>query len=145
MTFKHILIPTDGSELSLRAINAGVSLASEGQAKVTGLYVDDSSATYTIESNPRDYGRKLDEARSLAKQYLAQVEMAASAAGVDCDICYESQTMSVPDAIASLVREKGCDLVVMGTHGRRGLAAIFNPSNATAVARRVVVPVMMVH
>lgn len=144
MPFKHILIPTDGSELSQRAIATGVALAAEEHAKVSGLYVNQTLTGY-IEVNPHQFERELKAARNAAREHLRQVEQAARAAGVDCDTYFEDGVTSVPAAIAHVAQQKACDLVVMGTHGRHGFAAVLQPSNAKAVAKQVDVPVLVVH
>ena len=145
MTFKHILIPTDGSEVSRRAIATGVSLAAEEHAKVTGVYVGDIPSLATIETNPQQFAREMAQARTTARQNLGQVERAAREAGVECETYFDEENRSVPDAIAHITRQSHCDLVVMGTNGRRGLAALLNPSNAKAVAKHLEIPVLVVH
>ena len=145
MTFKHILIPTDGSEVSRRAIATGVTLAAEEHAKVTGLYVAGTPALATIETSPRQFEREMAQARTTAQRYLGEVEQAAREAGIDCETYFDEENRSVPDAIARITRQNHCDLVVMGTNGRRGLAALLNPSNAKAVAKHLEIPVLVVH
>ncbi len=145
MPFKHILIPTDGSELSRRAIATAVTLAAEEHAKVTGLYVGDIMCLATVETNPRQIMREMAQARTTAQRNLGEVEQAARAAGVDCETYFEEENRSVPDAIAHITQQRKCDLVVMGTNGRHGLAAMLKPSNATAVAKYLAVPVLVVH
>ena len=85
------------------------------------------------------------QARTTARQNLGQVERAAREAGVECETYFDEENRSVPDAIAYITRQSHCDLVVMGTNGRRGLAALLNPSNAKAVAKHLEIPVLVVH
>ena len=79
------------------------------------------------------------------RRNLGEVEQAARAAGVDCETYFEEENRSVPDAIAHITQQKKCDLVVMGTNGRHGLAAMLKPSNAKAVAKYLAVPILVVH
>ncbi len=145
MTFKHILIPTDGSEASQRAIATGVALAAEEHAKVTGLYVTGIASLATIEISLHQFQRELAQTQMTAQRNLGEIEQAAREAGVECQTYCDDEHRSVPDAIARITQQSHCDLVVMGTNGRRGLAALLNPSNAKAVARHVEVPVLVVH
>jgi nucleotide-binding universal stress UspA family protein len=145
MPFKHILIPTDGSEVSRRAIAMGVGLAADENAKVTGLYVGETPLLVSIESNPRQFQRELEQAKTVARQYLGEVEQAAKEAGVQCETVYDDENRSVPDAIARITESRHCDLVVMGTYGRHGLTAILGTSHVKAVAKHLDIPVLVVH
>jgi nucleotide-binding universal stress UspA family protein len=145
MTFKHILIPTDGSEVSRRAIAMGVGLAADEHAKVTGLYVGEMPILVTIESRPRQFARELEQARAAALRFLGEVEQAAKEAGVQCETYFDDEYRSVPDAIARITESSRCDLVVMGTHERRGFAALLHASNVKAVAKHLEIPVLVVH
>ena len=143
--YKHILVPTDGSALSRRAIATAVTLAAEEHAKVTGLYVADIMSLATVETNPRQLARDMAQAQSTARWNLGEVEQAARAAGVECETFFEEENRSVPDAIAHITEQRQCDLVVMGTNARHGLAAMLRPSNAKEVAKYLSVPVLVVH
>lgn len=145
MTFKHILIPTDGTDLSQRAIATAVSLAAEEHAKITGLHVNGSLAIGAIETNPWQFARELSQTRETAAVVLRQVEQAAAAAGVDCETYFEDGFSSIPAAIAHVAQQRSCDLVVMGTLARHGIAAMLQPSKAKAVAKQVEVPILVVH
>ncbi len=95
--------------------------------------------------DPRQLAREMEQARTTARRNPGEVEQAARAAGVDCETYFEEENQSVPDAIAHFTQQKKCDLVVMGTNGRHGLAAMLKPSNAKAVAKYLAVPVLVVH
>ncbi len=122
-----------------------VTLAADEHAKVTGLYVADSPSLATIETNPRQLVREMEQARIVALQHLGQIEEAARDAGVECETYFDQENHSVPDAIAHLALRKHCDLVVMGTNRRRGLAGLMKPSNTKAVAKHLALPVLVVH
>ncbi len=146
MSFKHILIPTDGTELSRSAIAAGIALAAEHGAKVTGLYVGVGEFPGLLaEGGPFQVEQAFAAARTTAREYLSEIEQAASDAEVRCETYFEEAGRSIAEAVAHQVRTRGCDLVVMATHGRHGLAAVFNPSYTKRVVSHTEIPIMVVH
>src|SRR5437763_4368565 len=122
--FKHILIPTDGSDLSRKAILYGVQLAKESGAKVTGLTVADPYRPAAADSVfvPLDEGDYEEQSRVLSEKAMEQVRMAAQAAGVPCETIRETHEQPYR-AIIDAARAHGCDLIVMASHGRRGISA----------------------
>lgn len=120
--YKHILLPTDGSDLSLNAVDAGIALAAKIGAKVFGLHVAAPfpalaymTEVVTISASAYD-----EEAATRAERYLAEVAERAKSAGVDCDTHYTFDEHPAK-VICEIAREHDCDLIVMGSHGRRGL------------------------
>ena len=122
--FKHILIPTDGSVLSRNAAVAGVKLARALGARVTGLFAAPPATPLVYRDFlPVGYGKPQDNAaliKRAAQRHLEVIGRAAKAAGVRCE------TVSViddfpADAILSQAKKRGCDLIFMASHGRRGL------------------------
>ena len=124
MTYRSILVATDGSARSRRAIATAVGLAAIFGARVTSLYV-------VPEGVPTAFsGGKLYASRLLAPQYqaalraaaekaLGDAERAARAAGVPCSSV--RTTARAPwEAIVRAARARKCDLIVMATHGKRG-------------------------
>jgi nucleotide-binding universal stress UspA family protein len=89
--FKHILIPTDGSDLSRKAILYGVQLAKESGAKVTGLTVAEPYRAAAMDAVlvPVDEGDYEEQSRVLSEKAMEQVKMAAQAAGVPCETIRE--------------------------------------------------------
>ena len=89
--FKHILVPTDGSDLSRKAILYGVQLAKESGGKVTGLTVAEPYRIATMDTVliPVDEGDYEEQSRLLSEKATAQVRMAADAAGVPCETIRE--------------------------------------------------------
>ncbi|MFB6184632.1 MAG: universal stress protein [Haloarculaceae archaeon] len=138
--YRHILIPTDGSDRARKAINEAVSLADLTGATVHGLYVVDT----------RDYNT-LPESKwlSLQDEFEAEGEAAtevvrseADAAGVDVET---SIVRGVPhEAILDYVTDNDVDLIVMGTHGRTGFDRFLLGSVTEKVVRRAPVPVHIV-
>ena len=142
--YKHILIPTDGSELSESAILKGVALAKSMNAKVTGLTVSSTFHTIALEplmvtDTPVQY-KKDCEAR--AAKYLAAIEKAAKT--VDVPYAWAHVFHDQPyEAIIDTAANKGCDLIVMASHGRRGMKALVLGSETTKVLTHSRIPVLV--
>lgn len=144
--FKHILIPTDGSEQSQRAVRTGVELAKLHQARVTGIHViPDYHLLIAYEGafDPITEERIEEEARARAENYLAFVRKAADEAGVPCDTVCETSDHPY-DAILKTADSKNCDLILMTSHGRKGLAAVLLGSETRKVLTHARVPVLVV-
>ena len=143
--YKCILIPTDGSEFCERAIRHGVSLATFTQAKIIGLTVTQPLHTGTprglIPANIA--GIIHAETEKLATQNLAFVEQAAKAAGIAVETIRASHNHPW-ETIIHTAKDKGCDLIVMASHGRRGLSALILGSETQKVLTHSTVPVLVV-
>ena len=143
---KCILIPTDGSELSQKAVRYGVDLAKVHGARVIGIHaVPDYHLMIAYEGSfdPVTEERIEQEARARAEAYLGFVKETAAGAGVPCEtIC---ETSDHPhDAILKAAAAKGCDLILMTSHGRRGIAAVLLGSETRKVLTYAKVPVLVV-
>jgi nucleotide-binding universal stress UspA family protein len=142
--FKHILLPTDGSRLSEDAIRMGVQLAKTVNAKVTGFYVMPEFHVFTyktemLEDTKREFAK---DSKAHAAQYLSVIETAAKAAGVTCEIV--SATHDHPyEAIIRVAKQRGCDLIVMASHGRKGVQAVLLGSETQKVLTHSHVPVLV--
>jgi nucleotide-binding universal stress UspA family protein len=142
--YKHILIPTDGSELAKKAISRGVALAKAVGAKVTGITVtvpfhvfavDPDTLTDTFDS----YNKRMT---ALAAKYLERVKDAGVAAGVDCNVV-RAEHEHPYQAIIEAASKNGCDLIVMASHGRRGASALVLGSETVKVLTHGSVPVLV--
>jgi nucleotide-binding universal stress UspA family protein len=129
--YKHILMPTDGSELAERAVTHGLSLAKFVGAKVTVIIVAEAFAKYT-EQIKKHNASVLDRAANAAKQ-----------AGVPCDTM-QAQDVQVYEAIIATATDRGCDLIIMASHGRSGLSAMVLGSLTNKVLTYTKVPVLVV-
>ena len=142
--FKHILLPTDGSELSAAAAQQGIHFAKSIGSKVTGLCV--MPLQHTFFYNAKISKEKLEEVaqrfKELAETYLAVIENRAKEAGVACDIVYERND-SPYEAIIQLAAKKGCDLIMMASHGRRGAGALLIGSETQKVLAHSKIPVLV--
>jgi nucleotide-binding universal stress UspA family protein len=160
--FKHILLPTDGSELSATAIQQGVLFAKSINAKVTGLCVMPLRPKYLFEAQiptevPEQAVRRckaLAEAymatiekeaeivKGLAEAYLSTIEKNAKQAGVACDVISEKSDFPY-EAIIRVAEQKGCDLILMASHGRRGVGALLLGSETQKVLTHSRIPVLV--
>jgi nucleotide-binding universal stress UspA family protein len=142
--FKHILIPTDGSDLSRKAILYGVQLAKESGAKVTGLTVTEPYQPAGMDTVfiPMDLGDYEEQARLLSEKAMEQVKMAAQAAGVPCETVREVHDQPYR-AIIDAAQAVGCDLIVMASHGRRGISALLLGSETAKVLTHSTIPVLV--
>jgi nucleotide-binding universal stress UspA family protein len=142
--FKHILLPTDGSELSAAAIQQGVRFAKSIGAKVTGICVMPQLHRFFYETEiPM---RALEEAdkrhQELAYTYLGAIEKAGKEVGVSVDTVYEIDD-SPYDAIIRVAEQKDCDLIMMASHGRRGVGALLIGSETQKVLTHSKIPVLV--
>ena len=130
--YKHILLPTDGSDLSFRAVNAGIELAKTLNAKVTGLFVNEATYISTIdgESNPR------------AEAALAEVAQRAKEAGI-ASACISTLGDTPQDAIVRIANDEGCDLIIMGTRGRSKIGKFILGSVAASLLADCDIPVLL--
>ncbi len=146
--FKHILVSTDGSKLSAKAITAAVKLAKTTGAKLTGVYVvapftppvyGEGAAYVTGEFNPKRYKEAMQKA---SRHALSAIEIEAQTSGVTCNTL--SATGDLPwEAIIHAAKTKKCDLIVMASHGRRGLAGLLLGSETTKVLTHSKIPVLV--
>lgn len=142
--FKRILLPTDGSELAQRAVLAGIGFAKELGAEVIGLTVIPKFHTFTykaelLEETQEEYA--LDSAQR-ADTYLAAIRDAANQAGVPCTT--EKAVSDDPyQMIISTARDRHCDLIVMGSHGRSGIKGLLLGSETQKVLVHSSVPVLV--
>jgi nucleotide-binding universal stress UspA family protein len=142
--FKHILIPTDGSDLSRKAILYGVQLAKESGAKVTGLTVTEPYQPAGMDTVfiPMDEGDYEEQSRVLSEKAVEQVKIAAQAAGVPCETIREIHDQP-HRAIIDAAHALGCDLIVMASHGRRGISALLLGSETVKVLTHSTIPVLV--
>lgn len=144
--FKNILIPTDGSELSQRAVKMAMELAKLHRARVTGIHViPDYHLLIAYEGafDPITEERIEEEAKTRAQGYLAYVQKSAQDAGVACDTVCETSDHPY-DAILKTAEARQCDLIVMTSHGRKGLAAVLLGSETRKVLTHTRIPVLIV-
>ena len=145
--FTHILVATDGSALAARGLEKGVALAKALSARLTIVHVTELWSISEMASSAEmgnlhpvdDYEAK---AGAIATKILDAARKGAEAAGVKCE------TLHVADArpaagIVSAATRNGCDLIVMATHGRRGVSRLVLGSQAAEVMAHAKIPVLI--
>ncbi len=144
--FKQILLPVDGSDVSMRAADTGIALAAKLGAAVHGLNVvaPVSSLAWIADIIVSDVDALTVQATAQAQEYLAQVQAKAETAGVACTTSYVTSARP-HEAILAAARDHGCDLIVMGTHGWRGADRLLLGSETHRVILSGDVPVLVVH
>ena len=144
--YKKILLPTDGSALSRKAVKQGVAFAAALGAKVVGFFSpeDYRALMYSEYIPPSLMSQKEFEAQAkkAAEKHLAYIEKAAQAAGVPYEGYYLS-SLAPWEAIIEAARKKKCDLIFMGSHGRSGLAGLVLGSQASKVLTHSKLPVLV--
>jgi len=147
MAYAHLLVPSDGTERSLRAVREAVGLAAALGARITIL---------TVQQEPRmpvpGMGERLDAAtltaladaaRELSERAVADALAIAAAAGVEA--AAERTSGDVPHrAIVSAAERLGCDLIVMASHGRRGFQRMLLGSQTQRVLVQANLPVLVI-
>jgi nucleotide-binding universal stress UspA family protein len=142
--FKHILLPTDGSSLSETAIQSGIRFAKEINAKVTGLCVVPKGyyAIYEGEIPGVFQEKALAECKAQAENKLSQIAKTAEQAGVSCETVLESSDQPY-ESIIKVADQKGCDLIMMASHGRHGMEALLLGSETQKVLTHSKIPVLV--
>jgi nucleotide-binding universal stress UspA family protein len=142
--YKRILIPSDGSEASRRAILAAVGFARDLGAEVVALSVTPrfhvlSTSSEVIEDTPARFAAA---SAARAHRILAEVEEAAREAGVACrgEHAVDDEPWA---AIAGTARRCGCDLIAMASHGRPGLKGLLLGSETQKVLVHSTIPVLV--
>ena len=144
--YKHILIPTDGSGLSEAAARSAINLAKQLNAKVTGYYatpefehrvpVEGVSYTGPTKQEFEEYSRKD------AERALGAITQLAKDQGVSAD-GHWNHTNHPYEGIIETAKARGCDLIVMGSHGRSGVKALVLGSVANKVLTHCHIPVLV--
>ena len=142
--FKHILIPTDGSDLSRKAVLYGIQLAKEARARLTALTLTAPYRLAAMDALLVSIGEDEyeEESRRIAERALEQVKMAAETAGVECETVREVHDQPYR-AIIDAAHALGCDLIVMASHGRRGVSALLLGSETVKVLTHSTIPVLV--
>ncbi|UVW30218.1 universal stress protein [Massilia sp. H6] len=142
--YKRILVPTDGSELSEHAVTAAIEFARAFGSELIALSVAVPEPVLQSLDGAMvlDPGQHVDALLEQAYAAVSAVAAQAQAAGLQCTPLTRF-ALDPGEAIVEAVREQGCDLVVMGSHGRRGLSRLLAGSVTQAVLAYAPVPVMV--
>ncbi|KAJ1458940.1 hypothetical protein M885DRAFT_561130 [Pelagophyceae sp. CCMP2097] len=149
MRYQHVLVPTDGSEISARAMHAAIELAKCTKGVIYALAVNEPLECYpgsydgiegTIPYWPQEFQ---EAAERISAWRVAFILAAAAEAGVDCKTVVVTDG-NVSEAILDAATEHGIDTIVMASHGRRGLSALLLGSVTNRVVTKSSVPVLVV-
>ncbi len=142
--YRHILIPTDGSALSVHAVDQGLVLAKTLDAQVTFVTVWPPYRLFVLTplaviDTREEYQH---QASARAGSLLAEAEQKAAAAGVQCHLVQQEHDQPWR-AIIDVAGEQGCDLIAMASHGRRGVGALVLGSETQKVLTHSGLPVLV--
>ena len=142
--YEHVLLPTDGSELSERAARDGVRFARSLGAQLTVLHT--TPVAYPFELYAHAAAERAVEFDAFWKEKAARalepIEQMARNAGVLCSVVHRVAE-SASDVIISVAAEHGCDLIFMASHGRRGVSALLIGSETNKVLTHSKIPVVV--
>ena len=145
MSYKRILVPVDGSPTSAKGMKAAIRLARENRGKLLLLHVVEEYSAFIAPEVGASIGPILDGLRAAGKRTLSRVARSAAAAGArPQEILAENFGGRVADTIVKEAKRARADLIVMGTHGRRGLNRALLGSDAEGVVRYSPVPVLLI-
>jgi len=144
--FKHIFVPTDGSELSRATVSRAVTFAKEAGARVTAFFAKpEYPIAYFGEGaliDPTTPEKFAELADQQATEFLGEVQRLCAEAGVECSTL--SATSDVPyEAIIEAADKSGCDLIFMASHGRRGFSGFLLGSETNKVLTHSRIPVLV--
>ena len=139
--YKHILIATDGSELAGKAVTAGLALAKRLGAKVTAVSAIEPWLSIASSDTAAAFMEYQKAAEQDVARILGQVSTTAREHGVKCETI--TVTQAAAEAIIDTANSAQCDLIVMSSHGRRGLARVLLGSQAMRVLTLSCVPVLV--
>lgn len=146
--YKHILIATDGSELATKALEHGLALAKRDNARVTFVTVTEPSPAFDIvqdalQGRPDPIGHFDSAIAAAANRILDDAARRANAHGVACARIHVKDQHPAAGIVAA-VQDNGCDLIVMASHGRRGVSRLLLGSQAYEVLTHCNVPALIV-
>ena len=142
--FKRILVPTDGSDITAKAIDTGIALAKSVGAKLYTISVKEPFPYSAIsEMQPVPPQEFYDAQERIAASRVKAVVDAAGSAGVACS-GHTVEALHAWEAILDHAKSQQCDLIVMASHGRRGVAALLLGSETSRVLTHSDIPVLVI-
>jgi len=147
--FNRILVAVDGTPPSNAGLQAAIELAKDQDATLLALYViDDTLPAVGFDGNgfpPAYFDMYFESMQEIGRKILDKAVSAGRAAGVNVEpLAVRSRVHPVAEVVLSQVRKLKADVIVLGTHGRRGLTRALMGSDAEAVVREATVPVLLV-
>ena len=145
MVYKKILVPVDGSPTSMAGLNEALRLAKNQKARVRLVHIVDEVAIFASSEGGLNIEPVIESLKSGGKRILARAAKLAAARGVRAETeMVENATSRVADVLIGRARRWRAQLIVMGTHGRRGVNRLVLGSDAELVVRNSPVPVLLV-
>ena len=146
--YKRILIATDGSELATKAVEHALLLAKLAQAPVVVATVTEAWSSFDLAREARQgtqnpIAQYEEMANSTANRVLEKASQVAKSHGVSCELVHVRDRHPA-EGILAAATEKGCDLIVMASHGRRGISRMLLGSQANEVLTHSKIPVLIV-
>jgi len=142
--FKRILVPTDGSDITLKAVDKAIGLAKSLGAQLYTISVKEPFPYSAIsEMQPTPPQEFFDAQERIAAKRVAGVVEAAKAAGLECS-AHTVEALHPWEAIIDHAKTQNCDLLVMASHGRRGVTALLLGSETQKVLTHSAIPVLIV-
>lgn len=142
--FQRILVPTDGSDITQKAVQTSIELASSVNAKIYTICVKEPFPYSAIsEMQPTPPQEFFDAQERIAAKRVGAVAEACAAAGVECQT-HTVEGLHPWEAIIDHACQMGCDLLVMASHGRRGVSALLLGSETQKVLTHSKIPVLVV-
>jgi nucleotide-binding universal stress UspA family protein len=146
--YHRILIATDGSELANKGVAHGIGLAKDLKIPVCVVTVTEAWSAFELArvsrmGNSNPITRYEEMAAAAANNILGKAEQLAKTQGVECELVH-IQDQHPADGIIATAKEKGCDLIVMASHGRRGINRLLLGSQANEVLTHSKVPALIV-
>ncbi len=141
---RHILVPTDGSEITAKAVQAAIDLARPLGAKLTTISVKEPFPYSAIsEMQPVPPQEFFDAQERIASARVKEVVKTAEAAGLSC-AAFTVEAYHPWEAIVEQAKTHDCDLIVMASHGRRGVSALLLGSETQKVLTHCSIPVLVI-
>jgi nucleotide-binding universal stress UspA family protein len=145
MLYKRILVPVDGSPTSTAGLNEALRLAKNQKARVRLVHIVDERMIFSTAEAGLNIEPVIEALKSGGKRLLARAAKLAASRGVRAETeLLENAASQVADVLIARARRWRADLIVMGTHGRRGVNRLVLGSDAELVVRNSPVPVLLV-
>jgi nucleotide-binding universal stress UspA family protein len=146
--YRHVLIATDGSELATKGLEHGLAIAKRDNAQVTVVTVTEPWSLFEVthearQGRPDPVGHFEELAAAAAKRILDGAAQRANAQGVPCKVVHVKDQHPA-EGIVATAKDRGCDLIVMASHGRRGISRLLLGSQAYEVLSHTTVPTLIV-
>jgi nucleotide-binding universal stress UspA family protein len=145
MVYKRILVPVDGSPTSTAGLNEALRLAKNQKAKVRLLHIVDELMIFSSSEAGLNIEPVIESMKRAGRRVLGRAAKLAAARGVKPETeLWENATGRVAEVLVARAKRWRADLIVMGTHGRRGVNRMLLGSDAELVVRNSPVPVLLV-